>query len=297
MTGSPIPARPAGLPAGAGFEWTPTLDRRHRQAAVESAQAIAVFVGCILVAAYVGGFDPLRLAAGIPKTMNFLSELVPPLRSDHLVEDVAEWYWGIWKWFDLLVATLLMALLATTLGTVIGAALSFTASRNLIRDTRVYWLTRRVLEIARTVPDLVWALIFVFAFGLGPLAGVLAITVHTVGGQGKLFAEVNENIDMGPVEGIRAAGGDWFEEIVYGVLPQVLPNYVSYSLWRFEVNVRLATIIGFVGAGGIGMELYESIALNYYTDAGAILLIVFLAVFLIDLASEQLRHRLIGRAA
>jgi phosphonate transport system permease protein len=102
---------------------------------------------------------------------------------------------------------------------------------------------------------------------------------------------------MGPIEGIRAAGGDWFEEIVYGVLPQVLPNYVSYSLWRFEVNVRLATIIGFVGAGGIGMELYESIGLNYYADAGAILLIVFLAVFLIDLVSEQLRHRLIDLQA
>jgi phosphonate transport system permease protein len=151
--------------------------------------------------------------------------------------------------------------------------------------------------VARTVPDLVWALIFLFAFGLGPLAGVLAILVHTLGAQGKLFAEVNENADIRPIEGVRASGGTWIDEIAFGLLPQVSPNYISYTLWRFEMNIRSATIIGFVGAGGIGMELYESISLNYFDDAGAILIIVFLAVTLIDMASEALRLQITGHAA
>ena len=171
---------------------------------------------------------------------------------------------------------------------------SFFASRNLVKSGAVYWISRRVLEIARAVPDLVWALIFVFSFGLGPLSGVLAIALHTLGAQGKLFAEANENIDMRPVEGVRAAGGRWTDEIVYGVLPQVLPNFVSYTFWRLEINVRLATIIGFVGAGGIGVELYDAIALNYVADAGAILLMVAVTVFAIDTVSEHVRLRLAG---
>jgi phosphonate transport system permease protein len=190
-----------------------------------------------------------------------------------------------------------MALFATAAGTVLGAALSFAAARNLGAPAPLVFLVRRALEIARTVPDLVWALVFLFAFGLGPLAGVLAIAIHTLGAQGKLFAEANENIDMQPLEGVRASGGSWLDEIAVGALPQVLPNYISYALWRFEINVRSATIIGFVGAGGIGMELYDALSLGYYDDAGAILLIVLATVVLIDLVSEWARARVVGLSA
>ena len=145
---------------------------------------------------------------------------------------------------------------------------------NLMSTHWIYFLTRRFLEIARSVPDLVYALVFVFAWGLGPLAGILALAIHSMGASGKLFAEVNENIDPNPVEGIRAAGGNWIKTIRYSVVPQVLPAFASYTLWRFEINVRTAAVLGFVGAGGIGYELYTNIRLSYYEDVSAILLII-----------------------
>ena len=190
-----------------------------------------------------------------------------------------------------------MAYLATVLGTIIGGALSFFAARNLAPNYLTYWTIRRTLEIARTVPDIVWALLFVMAFGIGPLAGILAITVHTIGAQGKLFAEVNENISPLPLDGIRSAGGNWLHEIRYGVIPQVMPNYMSYSFWRIELNVRSATIVGFVGAGGIGHDLFTSIQLLYFSDAGAILLIVVATIMIIDMLSEKFRHSAIGKAS
>lgn len=156
------------------------------------------------------------------------------------------------------------------------------------------WLTRRYLEIARTVPEIVFAMIFVFCFGIGPMAGVLAIALHCTGSLGKLYAEVNENIDMRPVEGVRAAGGSWFDQMRYGVVPQVLPNTLSYTLLRFEINVRSSSIIGYVGAGGLGEELRTVVSLQEYTDLSALFVIILVTVFVIDWLSEKLRHRLIG---
>lgn len=254
------------------------------------------FLIALMIAAHVSRFNIQQLIFGIPRIGDFLGGMVPPIRAQSLWADFSGWYWGLGKWLRLLMTTVTMALFGTAVGTMIGGALSLIASRNLGARPVTIFVVRRLLEIARTVPDLVWALIFLFAFGLGPLAGVLAILVHTIGAQGKLFAETNENADMRPIEGVRASGGTWFDEIALGLLPQVLPNYISYSLWRFEMNIRSATIIGFVGAGGIGMELYESISLNYFDDAGAILIIVFLAVTLIDIVSEWLRLRIAGVA-
>jgi phosphonate transport system permease protein len=267
--------------------------RRRRLGIAAGATA---FAAATLAAAWMGGFDPARLAGGLPRLGEFLGLLVPPLRAATLGEDIAAWYWGLGRWLVLLGDTLLMALLATTLGTLAGAALSIPAAANLTSGAIAYWTSRRALEFARAVPDLVFAIVFVFAFGLGPLPGVLAIAVHTAGAQGKLFAEANENIDMRPLEGLRAAGASPREEVVYGVLPQVLPNWLSFTLWRFEVNVRSATIIGFVGAGGIGLELYEALRLSYYDDAGAILVIVALTVFAIDWLSEVVRGRIVRGA-
>lgn len=279
-----------------GQAFAGALARHRRRRSLRSVGAAASFATAVLLAAVVGGFDPARLIAGLPRVGEFLDLLVPPLRPDHLLEDLGEWYWGFSKWLALLADTLLMAFLATALGSLGGAVASFPAAANLTPGPVTYWISRRLLEFARAVPDLVFAIVFVFAFGLGPLAGVLAIALHTLGAQGKLFAEANENIDMKPLEGLRAAGASPREEIVYAVLPQVLPNWISFTFWRFEVNVRSATIIGFVGAGGIGLELYEALRLSYYDDAGAILVLVALTVFAIDGASEALRGRIMQGA-
>jgi len=217
------------------------------------------------------------------------------LRHDHIVEDVGEWYWAFWRWLGLLWDTILLAFVATGLGCIGAALFCFAGARNLMQATWIYFLTRRAAEIARAVPELVYAMIFVFAFGIGPFAGVLAIAVHTAGALGKLFAEVNENIDMKPVEAVKAAGGGWLAVVRFGVVPQVLPNYVSYALLRFEINVRGAAVIGFVGAGGIGQELMYVIRQFIYADISAIVLMIILTVVLIDLGCERLRHWQIGR--
>ena len=268
--------------------------RRKRAFAVLLAAAFAL---CVAGAAVTAKFDVMKLAEGLPRTSEFLLKLVPPIGMASFAADMREWYWDIGRWMESLLNTLLMAWLATVLGTAIGGFLSFFAARNLAGSYAVYWITRRVLEIARTVPDLVWALMFIIAFGIGPLAGILAITVHTIGAQGKLFAEVNENISALPIDGVRSSGGTWLEEIRFAVLPQVMPNYLSYTFWRLELNVRSATIVGFVGAGGIGHDLFTSVQLLYFSDAGAILLIIVATIMLIDVASEAFRHSAIGQAS
>jgi phosphonate transport system permease protein len=212
----------------------------------------------------------------------------------HVWTDPAYWFWGLRRWSLQLLQTVLIAYVGTVSGATLGMIGGVLASRNLIRSQTLMFVTRRVMEFCRTVPDIVFALIFVFAFGLGALPGVLAITLHTTGTLGKLFAEVVENIDMKPVEGIGATGGSWFAQVRFGVLPQVLSNIASYTLLRFEINVRGATVIGFVGAGGIGQELITAIRKFYYSDVSAILLMLIVCVMLIDAGSERLRHRLLA---
>ena len=292
MTSSAAPA-----PRGSAARFAAEYAVYRRQKRVYAALFGAGFVVCLVAAGITAKFDVMTLIGGLPRTSEFLVKLIPPIEMASFSHDMREWYWDINKWMDSLLNTLLMAWLATVLGTTIGGFLSFFAARNLARHYVTYWVMRRVLEIARTVPDIVWALLFVIAFGIGPMAGILAITVHTIGAQGKLFAEVNENISPLPIDGIRAAGGTWFQEIRFAVLPQVMPNYLSYTFWRLELNVRSATIVGFVGAGGIGHDLFTSIQLLYFSDAGAILLIIVVTIMLIDMLSEMFRHSAIGKAS
>ena len=285
------------IPRGAVACFSSEYAAYRREKRIYASLFSAAFLLCVIGAGITAKFDVLRLIDGLPRTTEFLAKLVPPIAYATFAKDLAEWYWDIGKWMDSLLNTLLMAWLATVLGTTIGGFLSFFAARNLAGRYMVYWTTRRVLEIARTVPDIVWALLFIIAFGIGPLAGILAITVHTIGAQGKLFAEVNENISPLPIDGIRAAGGTWWQEIRFAVLPQVIPNYMSYTFWRMELNVRSATIVGFVGAGGIGHDLFTSVQLLYFSDAGAILLIIVATIMAIDMLSENFRHRAIGKAS
>ena len=248
----------------------------------------------IWLAALGSEVDLGKFAANAWRFPKYILETVPVLRWESLGADFAEWYWG-WKgWLRLLWQTILIAYVGTLLGAVGGFLLCFVAAGNLGRAGWLRFVTRRYLEFCRTVPEIVFALIFVIAFGLGPLPGVLAIAIHTTGAMGKLFSEVVENIDMKPVDGLVATGAGWWQVIRFAIVPQVLSNFASYSLLRFEINVRGASIMGFVGAGGIGQDLIEAIRKFYFSDISAILLLIIVTVMLIDYGTERLRHALIS---
>jgi phosphonate transport system permease protein len=154
----------------------------------------------------------------------------------------------------------------------------------------VHQPVRRLMDAFRAINEMVFAMLFVVAVGLGPFAGVLALWIHTTGILAKLFSEAVEAIDPQPVEGIRATGASKLEEIAYGVIPQVIPLWISYSLYRFESNVRSASVVGMVGAGGIGVVLWEIIRGFYYAETCAVMIIIVVTVSLIDLASARVRR-------
>jgi len=266
----------------------------------------ALFLGLLVFSVVTSQFYPERLAQAGSRVFEYFGTIMPNLEWDKLflgrdeqgraVEgSLTFWYTDFGKYMALIWETILMAITASLLGTAGALALCFAGSRNLIKNSWIYFFARRFMEICRGVPEILIALVFVFAFGIGPLAGILAIAIHSTGALGKLFAEVNENVSQRPIDGIRGVGGNWFEQMRYGVLPQVLPNYVSYGLLRFEINVRASSIIGFVGAGGIGQELNRVI--SFYSDDRvlAVLILVVLTVTIIDLLSERLRMYFIGK--
>ena len=191
-----------------------------------------------------------------------------------------------------LVVTLQIAVWGTALAIVCSVPLALLASGN-ITPWWVHQPVRRLLDAFRSINEMVFALLFVVAVGLGPFAGVLALWVHTTGALAKLFSEAVEAIDPQPVEGIRATGAHPLEEIVYGVLPQVMPLWISFALYRFESNVRSASVVGMVGAGGIGMVLWEVIRGFEYAQTAAVLLFLVVTVTVIDMVSSQLRKRLV----
>ena len=160
----------------------------------------------------------------------------------------------------------------------------------LFRSAWIYQPVRRLMDACRAINEMVFAMLFIVAVGLGPFAGVMALFVHTTGVLAKLFAEAIEAVDPRPVEGVRATGANALEGILYGVIPQVLPHWVSYSLYRFESNVRSASVVGMVGAGGIGVVLHEAIRGFDYAETSAILLIIIVSVTLIDLLSASVRR-------
>lgn len=200
---------------------------------------------------------------------------------------------GDWRsYLSELLVTLQIALWGTALAVVCAVPLGLLASSNLT-PWWVHHPVRRVLDACRAINEMVFALLFVVAVGLGPFSGVLALWVHTTGVLGKLFSEAVEAIDPHPVEGIRATGAHPLHEVLYGVLPQVLPLWVSFALYRFESNVRSASVVGMVGAGGIGMVLWDVVRGFQYAQSAAVLILLAIAVTLIDLLSAQLRKHLI----
>src|SRR5215510_13412126 len=191
-----------------------------------------------------------------------------------------------------MLVTLEIALWGTALAVACAIPFGLLSSAN-VAPAWIHQPVRRLMDCCRAINEMVFAMLFVVAVGLGPFAGVLALWVHTTGILAKLFSEAVEAIDPQPVEGIRATGAGKLEEIAYGVIPQVMPLWISYSLYRFESNVRSASVVGMVGAGGIGVLLWEFVRGFYYGETAAVLLIVIVTVTLVDLASAQIRRRFI----
>jgi phosphonate transport system permease protein len=259
---------------------------------------IAVLAVLVLIASRVAEVDAATFFANISRFTDYIGRIFYLDNGQLVFTDIyggeTSWFWGLGRWLNRLWDTLLIAYLGTLFGAVGAFFLCFAATMNLATGKPQRFFARRFLEFCRTVPEIVFALIFVVAFGLGPVPGVLAIMIHTMGALGKLFAEVVENIDMKPVEGAIASGATRWQAIRYAVLPQVLPNFASYALLRFEINVRGASVMGFVGAGGIGQDLIEAIRRFYYSDVSAILLLIITTVIIIDLITERIRHRLVA---
>jgi len=256
---------------------------------------IVVLLVCVAVSGQIAEISLSKFIQHIGNFTSYFYRIAHLENGQSVLSDPAEWFWGWKKWLGLMGETLLMAYVGTLLGGCAALALCFLASKNITSNNTVVFATRRFLEFSRTVPEMVFALIFVVAFSLGPLPGILALAIHTTGALGKLFAEVVENIDMKPVDGVISTGGTWLHKVRFAVLPQVASNFASYALLRFEINVRGAAVLGFVGAGGIGQTLLEVIRKFYYADVSAVLVMIITTVMLIDAITERVRHKLLGQ--
>ncbi|MQY42298.1 phosphonate ABC transporter, permease protein PhnE [Epibacterium sp. SM1969] len=209
-------------------------------------------------------------------------------------EKVAELPGLIVHFLPALIETLNIAAASTLFGVLFGILLSLLATRGMAPWPRLIPVFRRVSDTMRAIPEIVIALVLIFVIGGGPVPAMLAIALHTAGALGKLFSEVNENASLKPVEGLSSVGASWAQRMLLGVLPQVGPNYVSYALLRFEINIRASAILGFVGAGGIGYELKNAMSWGQgrYDEAAAIFLILFCTIVAVDQLSSYMRNRL-----
>jgi phosphonate transport system permease protein len=295
------------IEAGAGVQELEEMERgwqaRRRARVAATLLHGGVLLACLLASAWMTDVSPAALSEGMPRVGAYFVKLAPTLHWHALLDgtgvegSLAYWFYRLDSWAWLLFETTQIAALATLGGAAVAVVLCFPAAANLAPNRATYIVCRRVLELFRTVPDIVYALILVYAFGVGPPAGIFAIGLHTVGALGKQFAEAVENADMRAWEAVRASGGNWVQAVRYAIVPQVAPNLLSYALLRFEINVRASTVIGFVGAGGIGQELYQVISQNYDEEVSAIVVLIILLVAAIDLSSEWLRSWAVGQGA
>jgi len=201
------------------------------------------------------------------------------------------------EYFYKMLETLNIAVFATLIGFTFGFIFSFIAAKNLTGSRWLRFVVRRLMEILRAFPEIVIAGFFLAIFSLGPIPAMIAVAIHTIGALGKMFFEVVENADMKPDEGLRAVGGNWFERVWFGIVPQVMPNFISYFLLRLEINVRASTILGAVGAGGIGEALRLSISRGHEAKTLAIILLLFVTIICVDQLSAWLRKKLVGKQA
>ncbi|MBM7097621.1 MULTISPECIES: phosphonate ABC transporter, permease protein PhnE [Alteribacter] len=218
---------------------------------------------------------------GMPDVWRMVGELFPP-----------NWGYATETW-GRLSETIQMAIIATTVAGILCIPISLMASSNIAPNKWVYNITKQIMNILRTIPDLLLAVIFVGIFGIGAFSGIIALIIFSLGILAKLLAETIEAIDKNPLEAIRASGGNTLQVIVYGVIPQILPQYTSFTLYVFEINVRASLVLGFVGAGGIGQLLQRSISFFQYGRAMIIIIIIFVAVVIIEYISGKIREEIL----
>ena len=193
-----------------------------------------------------------------------------------------------------LIETVNIAAVSTLVGGSIGLVFSLHATRGLAKWPRLIPVFRRLMDVMRAIPEIIVALVLIFVLGGGPVPAMIAITLHTSGALGKMFSEVAENADLKPVEGLASVGANWSQRVFLGVLPQVAPNYLSYVMLRFEINIRASAILGFVGAGGLGYDLRNALSWGQgkYDEAVAIFLLLFITIVIFDQLSSYVRNRL-----
>ncbi|MGQ9366068.1 phosphonate ABC transporter, permease protein PhnE [Azospirillum sp. A39] len=242
--------------------------------------------GALLVAVavasawYTGLLDLRRLGDGLPALWQLATEMVPPDLS------------GAAGWWRPLLDTLAMSVAGTALAVVLSVPLGLLAARTTAPHPALYHLARFALNALRSVPELIMGIVFVAAVGFGALPGVLALGLHSVGMVGKFFAEAVEHVDEAPLEAARAAGASPFQVVTHAVLPQVFPQMADVTVYRWEYNFRASTVLGTVGAGGIGFELISALRIMNYQEVLAIMLVVLLTVTLVDAAGARMRRRL-----
>ena len=256
-----------------------TAERRHRN---RFRVNIAVVIGLVFLCFWQAGvFDAGRMSKGLPAIGVLVSEMIPP--------DFTRWR----QWVIPMIETITMSIAGTAIAIVISLPLAFIASPNTTQNTMICHLARLVLNAFRAVPELIMGIIFVAAVGFGMLPGVLALGLHSIGMVGKFFAESIEHAHPAPIEAVEAVGGTRLQIIAHGVLPQVLPQFADVTMYRWEYNFRQSTVMGMVGAGGIGTELVGSLRLIDYPQVSAILIIILASVTVVDGLSNILRRRLI----
>lgn len=245
---------------------------------------VALFVYCLVAF----DFSPERIWTGLGRLGNVIGFMFPP------------YIWTTWNEFSEILKglgeTLAIAFLGTVLGCFLAFPLSFLGAKNINRFNFLRQGMRRGYDVIRAFETLILALIFIRAFGLGPLAGILAITVSEIGVFAKLFSEAIENTSARPVDGVKASGGSRLQQIRFGIMPQVSPVILSVLLYNFESNVRSGTILGIVGAGGIGFLLSDRISAYKWDEAWSIIFLIIAMVYVIDWLSGLIRSRLIGKA-
>lgn len=260
------------------FRWSA---RRRLCWAGASALTGVVVVYCLW---RTGFLDPARWAQGVGKLGWVFGFMFPPVHDGNLPE-----------FLRAIAETLGMAFMGTLLAAVAAVPLGFAGARNVVTNPVFHFGLRRCFDGLRGIDALIWALAFIHVVGLGPFAGIMAMAVTDAGTLAKLFAEAVENVDRKPVEGVRATGATSIQVARFGIFPQVLPVFLSQTLYYFESNTRSATILGVVGAGGIGLQLSDRIRVNDWQEAAFIILLILITVSLIDLLSSHVRTRVVSR--
>ncbi len=253
---------------------------QQRQAWNRSLRTLAVVLAVVAVCwYYVGLFDAQRLGEGVPSLFSLVGEMFPP---NFAAAD---------SWVKPLLDTLAMSVAGTAIAVLLSLPLAILAARNTSPHPVLYQLSRGLLNALRSIPELIMGIVFVAAVGFGALPGVLALGLHSIGMVAKFFAEAIEHADQAPVEAARAAGCTPLQVIFHGILPQVLPQMADTAIYRWEYNFRASTVMGMVGAGGIGFELMGSLRIMQYQDVSAILLVILFMVTLVDAFSSFLRRK------